>query len=288
MTTFRLWLLFAIGVVGSVHSWIVPITATSLSRNHWKLLRWRIGDISHGRCGSRLHVSQSIDETSTKSRSKSTTKRNKKSETEESDKEVSKKKKKTPKEPSFWLADGDNVLVGRDDENEGIILFHCKIRGNPKVLVRHRTSKGHMYNPSAVHQENFRNLLKTIASSQNISEFPLFAEDDCLALDIILRMKRPTNHFVSGKRGPGRIKPTAPRGFGQYRSDIDNNVKFVMDSMNEVVYPDDRQISRLYVTRVLDNEGLCEGSTEIRLRTIRDDDSDVWVDHTFQDVNLSS
>lgn len=190
------------------------------------------------------------------------------------------KKKRKPKEPSFWLADDDNIQVERNEER--ITAFHFKIRGNPKALVRHRSGNGHMYNPSQVHQVTFRNLLKTIASSQDIFEYPLFREDDCLAMDIVLRIKRPTTHFVAGKRGPDRIKPTAPKRIGSFRTDVDNNVKFVLDSMNALVYPDDRQVSRLCVTRVLDSDGLCEGSTEIRLRIIRDDDFDALVNNAFQ------
>ena len=68
------------------------------------------------------------------------------------------------------------------------------------------------------------------------------------------------------------------------KSDVDNLIKFVMDSMNEVLYPDDRQISSLHVTKLLDNDGLCEGSTEICLRAVSESDFDVLMDNSFKIV----
>lgn len=193
-----------------------------------------------------------------------------------------KAKSKKSDEVTHWLDETDVVQLESNGDN--VSLFRFKIRGNPRPLVRHRTSRGMIYNPSAGLQESFRREVLNILSAHNKLELPLFREEDALVMSVVLRTKRPKNHFVNNKPGPHRLKATAPPATGQTRTDVDNLIKFVMDSMNEVLYPDDRQISSLHVTKLLDNEGLCEGSTEICVRTIAESDLEVLMDNSFRIV----
>lgn len=85
-------------------------------------------------------------------------------------------------------------------------------------------------------------------------------------------MKRPRNHFVNSKPGPDRLKESSPPQLSTIRTDVDNLTKFVLDSMNGILYDDDRQIMTIHVTKLLDNEDLCMGSTEIHLRPLEDGD----------------
>ena len=64
------------------------------------------------------------------------------------------------------------------------------------------------------------------------------------------------------------MRPDAPPQTAQTRSDVDNLTKFVLDSLNELLYEDDRQVLSLHVTKLLDNDGMCTGSTEIHARRI--------------------
>ena len=73
------------------------------------------------------------------------------------------------------------------------------------------------------------------------------------------------------------MRENAPPQTSQTRTDVDNLTKFVLDSMNELLYEDDRQILSLHVTKVLDNEGLCEGSTEVYVRSINEKDVDILI-----------
>lgn len=120
------------------------------------------------------------------------------------------------------------------------------IRGNPRVLIRHRTARGFVYNPSKAAQENFKDCLLQLLprryhptilddndddddSKENTTPSVLFTSQDFLKLTMIFRMKRPKSHFISNKPGPNRLKSTSPSKYYNNRSDIDNLTKFVMD-----------------------------------------------------------
>ncbi|KAL7427912.1 hypothetical protein ACHAXH_000885 [Discostella pseudostelligera] len=165
------------------------------------------------------------------------------------------------------------------------------IRGNPRVLIRHRSARGYTYNPSRPAQDEFRNcLLKLMPPmlfhhttndkpNTKIPSSPstttLFAQDECLQLSITFRMKRPKSHFISNQPGYGRLKSSAPSSISirNLRSDVDNMAKFVMDSLNGLVYVDDRQVVELNVRKVLDSEGLCLGATDVEIRVVTEEEA---------------
>lgn len=181
---------------------------------------------------------------------------------------ITQKKKK--KEVAHWWNATDAVSFEVKDGK--FSSLHLKIRGNPRSLVRHRTARGHMYNPSQSSQNSFRETVFEIFANQGDFSVPFFKENDALSITIVFRMKRAKSHFLGGISGPGRLKESAPKATHPVRSDIDNLVKFVLDTMNTVLYPDDRQISSLHVVRLLDNQEPYSGSTEIYLRAIQEED----------------
>jgi Holliday junction resolvase RusA-like endonuclease len=132
-----------------------------------------------------------------------------------------------------------------------------------------------MYNPSSKYQKSFQYAVeKLIEQNQNISAtYPLFSSDESLIMTIIFRMKRPKLHFVNSKPGPDRLKKNAPPQTSPVRTDVDNLTKFVLDSMNQVLYDDDHQIISLHVTKLLDDGGMCDGSIEVFLQSIDDHNS---------------
>jgi len=180
------------------------------------------------------------------------------------------------------------------------------VRGNPLPLRRHRTSRGFVYNPSAKAQESFRNLVQAMIwgteedinnsnnnhqqdqDAQRLLPTPLFGAHAALAMTVIFRTKRPNTDFIGGRPGAGRMRPmmdvaedgsvsdsslTAPTALAPPpRTDVDNLAKFVLDSLNGLLYEDDRQIVSLQATKCRDNEGACQGSTEVYIRVVRDED----------------
>lgn len=167
---------------------------------------------------------------------------------------------------------GDNVAC------PSVVQF--TVRGNPLPLRRHRTSRGFVYNPSAAAQKSFREAVEKIFSTNTdyesaLENAPIWKSEHALSMAIVFRMKRPKLHFVAGKPGPGRLRLTAPKqSCSNMRTDVDNLAKFVLDSLNGVLYEDDRQIASLHVTKLYDNDmdELCRGSTFVCLRLLHDKD----------------
>jgi Holliday junction resolvase RusA-like endonuclease len=198
---------------------------------------------------------------------------------------VKTKTKKKPAGPMHWIVEMDETtLKYRDPGNDSIPLsVQFKVRGEPRPLVRHRSSRGFMYNPSAPRQESFRNIVKELVYQEaGASLVPLFAEGVPLVMKIILRIKRPNNHFVASRRGPDRMREKAPDQTAPTRSDVDNLGKLVLDALNGLLYHDDRQIISLHLTKLLDNDGLCEGSTEVYIRSVEEDEVDDLILNSFQ------
>ncbi|EJK56572.1 hypothetical protein THAOC_23513, partial [Thalassiosira oceanica] len=179
-------------------------------------------------------------------------------------------------DPEYWIDESDPFLLksglglhanGANEipsDHEKQINF--TVRGNPRVLVRHRTARGFMYNPSKAAQLNFHDE----DDSNDPKPQVLFEENEPLEMSITFRTKRPKSHFVNNKPGHGRLKPQSPGKFHITRSDVDNLAKFVMDSLNGLLYVDDKQVISLKVMKVLDCEGLCLGSTDVRINLIRE------------------
>ena len=209
-------------------------------------------------------------------------------------------------DPPFWITYSDVVTIQQHPTTLLPSSVRFTIRGNPRPLVRHRTTYGHMYNPSAPSQACFRKLVEQIIyededmdeddydnynSNSNRMDGvttngtfmrPFFHANDHLVMSIIFRRKRPKNHFVSGKPGPGRMRSDAPKEISPISSDIDNLAKFVLDAMNGLLYDDDKQIVSLHVTKLLDNEDPWEGSTEVYVRSIAEGDMDDGLVHAFR------
>lgn len=222
-------------------------------------------------------------------------------------------------ELSYWVEESDKVLIeyhestkerhssstsDTNDNNKNggkrmISKMQFKIHGNPRPLRRHRSSRGFMYNPSAGLQAAFRETVQDLIwkfnddipqqqQQQRIEEeeegsiFPLFDKDEMLVMTILFRLRRPRNHFVGNKAGPGRLRESAPVSASSTRTDVDNLTKFVLDSMNEILYQDDKQIASLFVTKILDDEDMCFGSTEIRLMSVLPEDVNNVIEQSFQ------
>ena len=85
-------------------------------------------------------------------------------------------------------------------------------------------------------------------------------------------MKRPKSHFIASHPGPNRLKPLHDSKSlsiaASNRSDVDNLAKLVLDSLNGVLYEDDRQVVELRAVKVMDREGVCGGATEVAVEKV--------------------
>jgi Holliday junction resolvase RusA-like endonuclease len=184
-----------------------------------------------------------------------------------------------------------------------VSLVRFVVRGSPRPLVRHRVSTFRMYNPSAKAQKSFQTIIRTLLANATVRENPSHKEGDgnfaesassqgdivgvlfpteSLAVSIAFRMRRPLNHFRANRREAGQLRASAPPQTFVTRSDVDNLAKFVLDSFNGLLYDDDRQVCSLHATKILDNDGLCLGSTEVCVRVVGDDDLPTLLDKSFR------
>lgn len=188
-----------------------------------------------------------------------------------------KKRKRQPEGPAYWKNETDHVsLLDRNltitDSTSNVHMVQFKVRGSPRPLRRHRTSRGFMYNPSSKYQASFREVVQETV--WNNKEEPIFGEEDHLAMRLVFYMKRPKLHFVGGKPGPGRLRPIARGRLAPTRTDVDNLAKFVLDSLNGLLYVDDRQVASIHATKLYDNDGTCDGCIKVSIQRLYEEDVD--------------
>ena len=210
-------------------------------------------------------------------------------------------RKKASKGPVYSVHPLDKLeLRVSNDEADAdipnITGIRFKVRGNPRPLVRHRSARGFVYNPSSGNQKLFQHFvmefLSTAGKESNLRPaIPIFSSEVPLAMTVVFRMRRPNIHFVGSKREPDRLRETAPDMLSSQKQDVDNLAKFVMDSMNGILYEDDKQVISLHVTKLVDNEMfsdgsiyVCEGSTEVYLRKVTPDKADELIEKSFDVV----
>lgn len=80
-------------------------------------------------------------------------------------------------------------------------------------------------------------------------------------------LKRPDSDFVGRNRSNAQLTRSALlNSWPTMRPDIDNLVKFVLDSLNGVVYHDDRQVVKVVAYKMRDNDGYCNGRTVVEIK----------------------
>ena len=118
---------------------------------------------------------------------------------------------------------------------------------------RHRFARGFVYDPSSKD--------KKIAIQQIKEQFTGEPYTDGLKIQFVFHIKRPKNHFRTGKYS-NELKKTAPVYPIGRIGDIDNFIKFYLDVMqiDKTVYLDDSQVIEIYAKKEYDDK---ESYTEI-------------------------
>ena len=157
--------------------------------------------------------------------------------------------------------------------------FSLTVFGEPLSLARHRSTKaGVTYNPSMKAQRSF------LESCQHlIPTTPLVGP---LSATLSFHFKRPKAHYRSHQKE--LILKEGSDVYHIKRKDIDNLVKFVLDSLNKIAYLDDSQIAVLQCIKLY-TEG--ESRTEIVFKKLHavEDVRDVSLEggSCLHDSNLS-
>lgn len=189
----------------------------------------------------------------------------------------------------YWIDPSDQVQLtpSSNDAHGGEQLLHtafsCTVRGQPVPLCRHRSSRvGRIYNPSKRHESLFRKCVRQVLNraqqeqyggshpnQQKASSVLYSRKEIAVEMSLVFSLKRPLAHFISNKRGPGRVRQNAPKSTSaSARPDIDNLVKFVLDAMSGVLYADDCQVTTLHTVKVFDDSDDCFGSTSLKINVL--------------------
>ena len=90
-----------------------------------------------------------------------------------------------------------------------------------------------------------------------------------VSVEVTFFWPRPRSHMgVGGANLLDRIRNSFAKCFPSKKVDIDNLAKFVLDAMVGPVYFDDSQVVKLSLLKMHDNEGTCEGRTEVKITEI--------------------
>ena len=115
-------------------------------------------------------------------------------------------------------------------------MCQITIKGNPIAQKRHRykrpSSRIISYDPNSRDKQAFAMQLALAKPKQPFS-VPI-------VLSVIFHMKRPKKHYRTGKFS-NQLKKNSPTAYIN-KPDIDNLLKFVMDSGNKILWKDDSVI----------------------------------------------
>ncbi len=129
------------------------------------------------------------------------------------------------------------------------------VYGEPIPLSRHMVARGRMYNPSAKAQKLF--------SDACVDKLPTTPMDGPIEANLIFYFSRPKNHYGTGKNS-NKLKDNIDTWHSK-KKDLDNLIKFVLDSLNQKAYLDDSQICIINSAKLYTNSN---ARIEVRMRKL--------------------
>jgi Holliday junction resolvase RusA-like endonuclease len=135
------------------------------------------------------------------------------------------------------------IIGGNPPPHEDMTLY-LMVEGTPLVQERHRVrwmpfrgARPTVYDPCSASKRGYKLAVRKAMSDIGVTHFPLFLEE---------RVKIKVTFFVTNAG-----------------KDIDNLLKFVMDALQGVIYPNDRMVFQALVKKEVVEEG--QESTQIEL-----------------------
>ena len=141
------------------------------------------------------------------------------------------------------------------------------INGTPKSQVRHKFArKGKFvstYDPSSKDKRVFKEKVLKLAPKK-----PLRGD---ISASMMFYMPRPQTHFKTKDGKPtSKLKDWAMKlKYSTCKNDIDNLAKFVLDSLNEVIWHDDKFVVELQCRKLFVEENFIP-RTEIEYWFVKD------------------
>lgn len=141
------------------------------------------------------------------------------------------------------LEDKAYVEKLQNEYNDSVdyLKFSFKIFGKPENYVRERTGRGkHFYNPKQKLMENYRKMMLDQLNEDEkifLSQLRNSEKEYYVALNISYYLPIPKADSIemTVKKELGIIRPAI-------RPDLDNYDKFLIDSMHDVLFEDDKRL----------------------------------------------
>ena len=160
----------------------------------------------------------------------------------------------------FFTLDNENYVDGN--------VLYLVVHGTPKPQERPRirilrqsprikkgksdkkdSSNKRVFSPSTANQRYFRSAVSEALNKFYTGTLPVFGRRP-VEMSVTFFFKRPINHFHSGRRDINHLKrqfeDEPPVGTG---GDIDNHVKLVLDSVQKLLFHDDKQVIELNIKK---------------------------------------
>lgn len=148
-------------------------------------------------------------------------------------------------------AHGDPHRVGAEIKR---IEADFTVRGEPIPLSRPRMGRRGFYNPDAKAEEDFKSQCKHQVTEEWHREMKRIIDDEenpvgpkkveheyyvTMIIDFYVAIPKSDTLTDAYLKDIGKIRPTARIG------DVDNYIKFVLDAMHDVIYSDDKHVTRI-------------------------------------------
>ena len=125
-----------------------------------------------------------------------------------------------------------------DAETAAIDLLSLTVGGKPRAKARPRFSfRGRVHNPrtESLASQSFKTAVREMLALEPDSNPPFGSAH--IKVTIVATFARPKGHYKQG--GEGELRVSAPR---TPIGDVDNLLKFVLDTLNKVLFDDDKQV----------------------------------------------
>jgi Holliday junction resolvase RusA-like endonuclease len=165
------------------------------------------------------------------------------------------------------------------------VIYNLKFEGSPIAKKRPKSAPtrgrggmktGRFYAPRTYDpQKAITTQLRVEARRQlqeiGIKEFPIFTKDIPCVLEIEFYRRLPNESFVADDRKRS-LRDALSRLWNcedTKTPDVDNLAKMYLDALQEIVYENDSQVSKLIATKMLDVEPPHEGRTLIWVKRLQ-------------------
>lgn len=146
------------------------------------------------------------------------------------------------------------------------IILEFSFPGKPESYARERKGRGkHFYNPKNEEMQKLKVFCaKATPKEKRKLLLELFKDKESefsveLELKFFLPIPKNDSKTIKENKISGKIRPTI-------RPDLDNYVKFVMDSMHDVLYDDDKRVVKVTSEKIFSEEPRSEIRAIIEIR----------------------